>query len=135
MIGTTKYVMLEAAKKMMEAAETEARSNNWRVAVAIVDGSTNLLMFQKMDGVQTASIDVSIGKAKTAAGFKRPTKALEDMIAGGRTAFLAVNGVVPVQGGLPIVVDGEVLGGVGVSGLTSAEDEQVAAAALRVLES
>jgi glc operon protein GlcG len=84
--------------------------------------------------VQTASIDVSIGKAKTAAGFKRPTKALEDMISGGRTAFLAVDGVLPVQGGLPIVVDGDVLGAIGVSGLTSAQDEQVAEAALRVLE-
>jgi glc operon protein GlcG len=134
MIGTTKYITLEAAQKMTAAAEAEAKANDWNVAIAIVDVATNLLMFQKMDGVQTASIDVSIGKAKTAAGFKRPTKALEDMIAGGRTAFLAVDGVLPVQGGLPIVVDGDVLGAIGVSGLTSAQDEQVAEAALRVLE-
>ena len=134
MLGTTKYIMLEGAKKMVAAAEAEAQANDWNVAIAIVDASTNLLMFQKMDGVQTASIDVAIGKAKTAAGFKRPTKVLEDMISGGRTAFLAVEGVLPVQGGLPIVVDGDVLGAVGISGLTSAQDEQVAEAALKVLE-
>ena len=134
MLGTTKYIPLETAQKMMAAAETEARANDWSVAIAIVDSGTNLLTFQKMDGVQTASINVALGKAKTAAGFKRPTKALEDMIAGGRTAFLAVEGLLPVQGGLPIDVDGDVLGGVGVSGLTSPQDEQVARAALKVLE-
>jgi uncharacterized protein GlcG (DUF336 family) len=134
MIGTTSYLTIAGAQKMMAAAEAEARANDWNVAIAIVDAATNLLMFQKMDGVQTASINVSIGKAKTAAGFKRPTKALEDMIAGGRTAFLAVDGVLPVQGGLPIEAGETVVGGIGVSGLTSAEDEQVAAAALRALE-
>jgi glc operon protein GlcG len=134
MLGTTKYITLEGAQKMAAAAEAEARANDWNVAIAIVDASTNLLLFQKMDGVQTASINVAIGKAKTAAGFKRPTKALEDMISGGRTAFLAVDGVLPVQGGLPAVVDGDVLGAVGVSGLTSAQDEQVAEAALKVFE-
>lgn len=134
MFGTQKYIPLETAQKMMAAAEAEARANDWAVAVAIVDTAANLLTFQKMDGVQTASINVSIGKARTAAGFKRPTKALEDMISGGRTAFLAVDGVLPVQGGLPIEADGEVVGAIGVSGLTSAQDEQVAAAALKVLE-
>ena len=134
MLGTTKYITLEGAKKMTAAAESEAHANDWNVAIAIVDASMNLLMFQKMDGVQTASIDVAIGKAKTAAGFKRPTKVLEDMISGGRTAFLAVDGILPIQGGLPVVVDGNVLGAVGISGLTSAQDEQVAEAALNMLE-
>lgn len=128
-----KYIPLETAQKMMAAAETEARTNDWSVAIAIVDSSANLIMFQRMDGVQTASLGVALGKAKTAAGFKRPTKALEDMIAGGRTAFLAVDGVLPVQGGLPIETEGEVVGAIGVSGLTSPQDEQVAAAALKVL--
>lgn len=135
MFGTMQFIPLETAQKIMAAAEAEARSNGWNVAVAIVDAGMNLLMFQKMDGVQTASIDVAIGKARTAAGFKRPTKALEDLIAGGRTAFVAVDGVVPVQGGLPIKSGNAVLGAIGVSGLTSAQDEQVAEAALRVLES
>ena len=133
MIGTAKYIPLETAQKIMAAAEAEARANDWSVAIAIVDSSTNLIMFQKMDGVQAASINIALGKAKTAAGFRRPTKALEDMIAGGRTGFPAVEGILPVQGGLPIEAEGEVLGGVGVSGLTSSEDEQVAAAALKVL--
>ena len=134
MFGTAKFIPLETAQKMMAAAEAEARSNDWSVAIAIVDAATNLLMFQKMDGVQTASIEVAMGKARTAAGFNRPTKALEDMISGGRTAFLAVDGVLPVQGGLPVVTDGKVVGAIGVSGLTSPQDEQVAAAALKVLE-
>lgn len=134
MFGTMQFIPLETAQKIMAAAEAEARSNGWNVAVAIVDAGMNLLMFQKMDGVQTASIDVAIGKARTAAGFKRSTKALEDLIAGGRTAFVAVDGVVPVQGGLPIRAGDAVLGAIGVSGLTSAQDEQVAEAALTVLE-
>ena len=133
MFGTTKFIPLETAQKMMAGAEAEARSNDWSVAIAIVDAATNLLMFQKMDGVQTASIEVAIGKARTAAGFNRPTKALEDMISGGRTAFLAVDGVLPVQGGLPVIADGKVVGAIGVSGLTSPQDEQVATAALTVL--
>ncbi len=87
-----------------------------------------------MDGVQVGSINIAIGKAKTAVSFKRPTKMLEDMIAGGRTAFVAIDGIVPVQGGVTIEVDGAVLGAIGVSGLTSAEDEQIAIAAIGALE-
>lgn len=133
MLGTQKYITLEAAQKMAAAGEAEAKRNNWAVAIAIVDAGTNLILFQKMDGVQTASIDVAIGKARTAAGFKRPTKALEDMITGGRTPFLAVPNIFPVQGGLPVTVDGEVIGAVGASGLTSPQDEQVVSAALKAL--
>ena len=135
MLGTMKYITLEAAKQMMAAAEAEARKNNWSVAIAIVDAGARLIMFQKMDTAQMGSIDVSVGKARTAVNFKRPTKALEDMIAGGRSVFLAVDGIVPVQGGVPVLADGQVIGAVGVSGVTSAQDEQVALAAIRVLES
>ena len=134
MIGTTKYITLKGAQKMMAAAEAEARERNWNAAIAIVDAGANLLMFQKMDGTQVGSINIAIGKAKTAASFKRPTKMLEDMIAGGRTAFVAIDGIVPVQGGVTIEVDGAVLGAVGVSGLTSAQDEQIAIAAIGALE-
>ena len=134
MLGTARYITLDAAQKMMAAAEAAARKKDWKVCVSIVDVGGNLIMFQKMDGTQMASIDVSMGKARTAAGFKRSTKALEDMIAGGRTAFVAVPGILPVQGGLPVVVDGEVLGAVGVSGLTSPEDEEVATAAIEALK-
>jgi len=132
-IRPTKYIALEGAKKMMAAAEAEARKNNWIVAIAIVDGAGNLLMFQKLDDTQFGSINVAIGKARTAVAFKRPTKALEEIIAGGRSVFLAVEGITPLQGGLPVVVDGQVIGGVGVSGVLSSQDEQIAQAALDAL--
>ena len=90
-------------------------------------------MFQKMDETQFASINVAIGKARTAVGFKRPTKALEEIIAGGRSVFLAIEGLTPLQGGLPVTVDGQVIGAVGVSGVMSSQDEQVAQAALDAL--
>ena len=131
----TKYITLEGAKKMMAAAEAEARKNNWNVAIAIVDGAGQLLMFEKLDETQFGSINVAIGKARTAAGFKRPTKALEEIITGGRTVFLALPDLTPLQGGLPVVVDGQVVGAVGVSGVLSTQDEQVAQAALDALRS
>ena len=133
MFRSTKYLTLEGAKKMMAAAEAEARKNNWNVAIAIVDAGGNLLLFQKLDETQSGSIDVAIGKARTAATFKRPTKALEEIISGGRSVFLAVEGITPLQGGLPIMVDGQLLGGVGVSGVLSSQDEQVSQAALDAL--
>ncbi len=133
MLGTTQYITLEAAKQMMEAAQAKASENGWKVAITIVDVAGNLIMFQKMDGTQMGSIAVSIGKARTAATFNRPTKAMEEMIAGGRTAFVAIDGIVPVQGGVPVVVDDAVIGAVGVSGVTSEQDEQVAMAGIGAL--
>jgi len=133
MLGTTKYITLGAAQKMMAAGEAEARKNNWNVAIAIVDAGANLIMFHKMDDTQMGSVDVSIGKARTAVNFKRPTKALEEAIAAGRSAFLAIDGVLPLQGGVPVTVDGQVIGAVGVSGVMSAQDEQVALAAVGAL--
>ena len=126
----TKYITLEGARKMMAAAEAEARKNNWNVAIAIVDAAGNLLMFEKLDDTQFGSVNIAIGKARTAAAFKRPTKALEEIIAGGRTVFLAVSDLTPLQGGLPVTVDGQVIGAVGVSGVLSSQDEQIAQAAL-----
>ncbi len=134
MPGTTKYITLEDAKKAMAAAETEARKNNWNVAIAIVDAGANLILFEKIDDTQLGSVNVAVGKARTALNFKRPTKALEDLIAGGRQVFLAVEGITPLQGGLPVVVDGKVIGAVGVSGVMSSQDEQVAQAAVNVLQ-
>ena len=133
MFGTTKYITLEAAKKMVAAGEAEARKNGWNVAITIVDANGDLILFQKLDETQPGSIAVSQGKARAAALFKRPSKALEEAIAGGKTAFLTVDGIVPMQGGVPVVVDGKVIGAVGVSGVTSAQDEQVALAATAVL--
>lgn len=133
MLGATKYITLEAAQKMMAAAEAEARKNNWNVAIAILDAGASLILFQKLDDTQLGSVNIAIGKARTAVNFKRPSKAMEDVVAGGRTAFLAVDGITPLQGGLPIIVDGKLIGAVGVSGVTSAQDEQVAQAAISAL--
>ena len=133
MLGTTKYITLEAAKKMMAAAEAEALKQGWRMAIAIVDEAGNLILFEKLDDTQPGSIAVATSKARTAANFKRPTKVLEDMVASGRTAFLAIEGLLPLQGGVPVTVDGRVIGAVGVSGGTAAQDEQVALAGIAAL--
>jgi len=134
MPGITKYITLDDAKKALAAGEAEAKKNNWNVAIAILDAGGHLIAFQKMDDTQIGSVNISIGKAKTALNFKRPTKAMEDIVASGRVAFVAVEGILPVQGGLPVILDGKCVGAVGVSGVQSAQDEQVAQAALNVLQ-
>jgi uncharacterized protein GlcG (DUF336 family) len=129
----TQTLSLQAAKTMAAAAEAKARENNWNVAIAIVDASGELILFHRLDQTQPASLDIAIGKARTAARFRRPTKVLEDAVAGGRTVLLAVDDAVPLEGGLPIVVDGRVIGAVGVSGVTSQQDAQVAQVAIDAL--
>jgi glc operon protein GlcG len=133
MLGTTKYITLEAAKKMMAAAEAEAMKNNWTMAISIVDAAGNLILFEKLDDTQPGSIAVATSKARTAANFKRPTKALEDVVMGGRTVFLAIEGLLPLQGGVPITADGKVIGAIGASGGSAAQDEQVALAGVNAL--
>ena len=118
---------------MAAAGEAEALKNSWNVAIAIVDSSGGLILFHKLDETQAGSIAVAQGKARAAALFKRPSKALEEAITGGKQAFLTVEGIVPMQGGLPVIADGKVIGAVGVSGVTSAQDEQVAQAAIAAL--
>ncbi len=129
----TQTLSLQAARTMAAAAEAKARENNWNVAIAIVDAAGELILFHRLDQTQPASLDIAIGKARTAARFRRATKVLEDAVAGGRTVLLAVDDVVPLEGGLPIVVDGRVIGAVGVSGVTSQQDAQVAQAAIDAL--
>jgi uncharacterized protein GlcG (DUF336 family) len=133
LMGNTRYITLEGAKQMMAAAEAEARRNKWNVAIAIVDAGANLILFQRLDGTQASSVNNAIGKARTAVNYKRPSKAMEDMVTGGRLAFLAVDGLLPLQGGLPVVWEENVIGAVGVSGVKSVEDEQVARAAIDAL--
>lgn len=133
MLGTAKYITLKAAQKIMAAAEAEAIKNNWTVAIAIVDAGANLLMFQKLDETQPGGINVAIAKARTAANFKRSTKVLEDALTAGRSGFLAFDGLLPMQGGIPVIAEGKVIGAVGVSGGTSAQDEQVAIAGIAAL--
>ncbi len=122
----------DQARRAAAAAEAEARRNNWNVAIAIVDAAGELILFHRLDQTQPASLDIAIGKARTAARYRRPTKVLEDAVAGGRTVLLALDGI-PLEGGLPIVVDGRVIGAVGVSGVTSQQDAQVAQAAIDAL--
>jgi glc operon protein GlcG len=117
-------INLEAAKKAAASAIAEARKNNWTMAVAIIDISGNLVYFEKMDGTQTASINVSIGKGRSAAVWKRPTKVWQDLVAEGGAGLriLALEGAVPIEGGLPLVMDGKIVGGIGVSGGSGAQD-------------
>src|SRR3989454_11834869 len=104
-LADKKVLTLAAAKKMAAAAEAEATKNNWRVVIAIVDDGGHLLYLQRTDETQIGSIDIAIGKATTSVALKRPSKAVEDIIAGGRNAFLGVRGVTPLQGGLPVMAD------------------------------
>lgn len=128
-----KVISLDAARTMLTAAEAEADRNRWPVAIAVVDAAGELIAFHKLDGTQAASIDIAIGKARTAARLRRPTKALEDAIGSGRMALAAVEGITPLEGGIPITVDGQVIGAIGVSGVTSQQDAQVAEAGIRAL--
>jgi uncharacterized protein GlcG (DUF336 family) len=127
-------ISLEQAKKLATAAAAEANRNNWKVAIAVVDTHGLLKYYEMMDDTQTASATIAVEKARTSAMFRRPTKMLEEAISSGRNALLAMPGMTPVEGGLPIVIGGKVIGGVGISGLTSAQDGQVAQAGLDALK-
>ena len=126
-LPTKPILTLEAAKKLAAAAEEEAVKNKWNMVIAIVDDGGNLLYLQRLDGTQTGSIEVALQKAKTAVHFKRPSKALEDAVTGGRTVVLAL-GAMPIEGGLPLMVDDKLIGAIGVSGATAQQDGQVAKA-------
>ncbi len=123
-------ITLDQAKRAMAAAELEAAKNSWRVATTILDSGGNLVMFHKMDNAQLSAITVSEGKARTALTFKRPSKALSDAIAGGGAGWrlLALKNITPLEGGLPIMLDGKIIGAIGVSGAISSQDAQVAKA-------
>ena len=123
-------VNLETAKKIGVLALAEARKNNWNVAVAVVDNHGTLVYYEMMDDTQTASATVAVEKARTSATYRRTTKEFEDGIAGGRNAILGLPGVTPIEGGIPIVVGGKMIGAVGVSGVTSGQDAQIARAGL-----
>jgi uncharacterized protein GlcG (DUF336 family) len=129
-----KSLSLEDARKAAAGAVAEAKKNSWKMAIAVVDDGGHLIYFERIDDTQIGSIDVSIGKARTALAFKRPTKTLEDAInAGGNTAILSFPNVLPREGGIPFVVDGKVVGAIGVSGGKSSEDAQVAKAGIDAL--
>ncbi len=125
-------ITLADAKRIAHAAEMEAKMNNWEVVIAIVDQGGHLLYLQR-DNAQLGSIDVAIGKAKTALMFRCPTKALEKMVSEGKQVYLNLNNIIPVEGGVPLVYNGQVVGGLGVSGVNSVEDGYVAKMAAKTL--
>jgi uncharacterized protein GlcG (DUF336 family) len=118
------------AKKAATAALAEARKNNWTMAAAIVDTSGDLVYFEKVDGTQAASILIAQDKARSSVRFKRPTKALQDVLAAGGEGLrmLGLQGAVPVEGGIPLIMGGKIVGAIGVSGGTSGQDGQCAKA-------
>jgi uncharacterized protein GlcG (DUF336 family) len=120
----------ETARKAAASALAEARKNNWTMAAAIVDTAGDLVYFEKVDGTQAASTLIAIDKARSAVRFKRPTKALQDVLAAGGDGLrlLALQGAVPVEGGIPLLMDGKIVGAIGLSGGTSAQDGQCAKA-------
>jgi glc operon protein GlcG len=129
-LAVKKILTLEAAKHIAAACQSEAKKNNWTMVVCIVDDGGHLIYLERADGTQLGSVVVAQEKAASAVRFKRPTKALEDAVMGGRTVIMKLAGAVPVEGGVPIMVGGELVGAIGVSGATSAQDGQVAAAGL-----
>ena len=127
---------LENAKKVMAGAEAEAAKNNWPVVIAILDSGGNLVMLHRRDDTQLASTEIAQGKARTSLMFKRPTKVLDEAISSGGVGlrFLALKDIVPLEGGLPIVLEGKIVGAIGVSGVLSAQDAQIARAGLEALK-
>src|ERR1041384_4120812 len=119
---------LEAAKKIAAAAEAEAKKRGATVVIAVVDDGGYLLVLERLDDAQVASVDVGIAKARTAAIFRRPSGVFEDQVKNGRIAALALPGAVALKGGVPIIIDGKVIGAVGVSGNSPQEDEDIAKA-------
>jgi len=133
-LPTKRVLTLEAAKRMAVAAEAEAAKNGWLVAVAVVDDGGNLLLFHRMDNAKLVAVDIAIRKAKTAVFFQGETKALElEVTKGGRTSLLPIDDFMPLEGGLPIAVEGKIIGAIGVSGMAGDQDALCAKAGLAAL--
>ena len=133
-LATKKVLTLEAAQHIAQAARAEAKKNGWNMVICVVDDGGHLIYLERMDGTQLGSVRVAQDKARTAVLFKRPSKALEEAVTGGRTVMMMLAGVTPVEGGIPIIARGQLIGAIGVSGATSPEDGLVAAAGLSALE-
>lgn len=129
-------ITIEQAKKVMAGAEAEAMKNNWPVVITILDSGGNLVMTHRLDGTQFGSIEVAREKAYSAVAFRRPTKAFADGLAqgGANLRLLRLTGAMPLDGGLPIMIDGKVAGGIGVSGVTGAQDAQIGRAGIDALK-
>ena len=126
---------LEGAKKIAAVAEAKAKAEGARVVIAVVDEGGSLLLLERLDDTQVASVNVGIDKARTAAIYRRPSKVFEDQVKNGRVSALALHGAVALQGGVPIIIDGKVIGAIGVSGETPWQDEDIAIAGAAVAAS
>ena len=124
---------LEEAKRVAAAAEAEAKANDWKVSIAVVDDGGHLLYLQRSHDTRFGSVETALAKARMAAALHMPTKASEDAVMGGRLIHLALPGVIPAEGGVPLLLDGVVIGAIGISGVRSAQDGQIAAAGLAAL--
>jgi glc operon protein GlcG len=128
----TKMLTLDGAKNILAAAEAEAKKNSWNLAIAVVDAAGGLVAFHKMDNTGPSNVDFALGKARTAARYRRATRLLDSALTAGRTAFLATDAL-PIEGGVPIIIDGLVIGAVGASGAQSSQDAQAATAGINAL--
>ncbi len=133
-LPSKKVLTLEVAKKIAAAAEAEAVKRGSTVVIVVVDDGGYPLVLHRLDDTQVASVEVGIGKARTAAIFRRPSKVFEDQVKNGRVAALALPGATALQGGVPIFYEGKVIGAIGVSGNTPQEDEDIAMAGAAVIE-
>jgi uncharacterized protein GlcG (DUF336 family)/quercetin dioxygenase-like cupin family protein len=132
-LPTRRVLTLEAARTVAAAAEAEALKRGATVVIVVVDDGGHVVLLERLNDTQVASVDVGIGKARTAAIFRRPSKVFEDQIREGRVAALALPGATPLQGGVPLVVGGQIVGAIGVSGNTPQEDEDIAKAGAAAL--
>ena len=134
-LPTRKIITLEAARLAMTACEAEAERGGWKVVIAVVDDGGHALMLHRLDGAQWSSIDTAVGKARAAVAWKRPTRLLEESVNNGRFAFLSIaQGMAILQGGVPLELDGQVIGAIGVSGVKAADDEVIALAGIHALQ-
>jgi len=133
-LPTKKILTLEVAQQIAQAARAEARKNGWTMVICVVDDGGHLIYLERMDGTQLGSLQVAQQKARTAVLFKRPSKALEEAVAGGRTVMMKLGDSIPIEGGIPIMAGTELIGAIGVSGANSPQDSQVAAAGLTALD-
>ena len=130
-----KTLGLEAARVAMAACEAHALQNGWKVVIAVVDEGGHAILVERLDGAQWSSIDTAVGKARAATAWKRPTRLLEESINNGRTAFLSISqGMALLQGGVPVEIDGQVIGAIGVSGVKASDDELIALAGVQALK-
>jgi glc operon protein GlcG len=133
-LADAKVLTAEAVKTLLTAAEAKAKASKWNMSFAVVDAGGELLGFLRLDGASAGTAQIAVGKARTSARFGRPTKVYADRVLSDTLTFLSVDGLVSLQGGLPIVINGRVIGAMGVSGGTSQQDEEVAAAAIALIK-